>query len=199
MTDEQKLLESLEAEAEAEREQIVAEAKAKSGKIVDEARREADRLIEEARRSGEKRGTIEVDRRVGLARQEVGLAVLEEKHRLLEEARGDLAKRIGELRKHADYPVALKRWTAEVIDGMGDNIDLLVHPDDVAAVESVVSDAGLQGSVKGDSTILGGVKVVTADGKVSADNTFQSRFARAQEQLDEVLGQVLFGDIDRAD
>jgi V/A-type H+-transporting ATPase subunit E len=199
VTDEQKLLESLEAEAETEREQILAEARAKSEKIVDEARREADRLIEEARRSGEKRGTVEVDRRVGLARQEVGLAVLEEKHRLLEEARGVLAGRIGELRKHADYPEALQRWTAEVIDGMDDGIDLLVHPDDVADVESVLSDAGPKASVKGDSSILGGVKVVTGDGKVNADNTLQSRFARAQEQLDEVLGQALFGDLDKAD
>lgn len=199
MTDEQKLLESLEAEAEAEREQILAEARAKSEKIVDEARREADRLIEEAKRSGEKRGTIEVDRRVGLARQEVGLAVLEEKHRLLKETRGEMAGRIGELRKHANYPEALKQWTAEVIEGMGDGIDLLVHSDDVAVVESVVSDAGLQGSIKGDSSILGGVKVVTGDGKVSADNTLQSRFERAQEQLDEVLGRALFGDIDKAD
>lgn len=196
MTDEQKLLESLEAEAEAEREQILAEAKAQAEKIVAEARREADRMIDEARRTGEKRGAIEVDRRVGLARQELGLAVLNEKHRLLDEVRDEMAGRIGELRQHADYNKALKRWTVEVVDGMGEDISLQTHPDDVSTVQSILSDLGLQGIVSGDPSILGGVRVVSADGKVNADNTLKSRFERAREQLDEVLGQALFGNLD---
>jgi len=194
VTDEQKLLESLEAEAEEEREQLLADARAEAEAIVSKARREAEQKIEGARRTGEKRGAVEVDRRIGLARQEVDLAVLEEKRRLLDEVRGGLAARIGELRQHAEYADALKRWTAEVIAGMGDGMSLQVHPEDVAVVQDMLSERGLEAAVSGDAGITGGVRAVSVDGRVSADNTLGSRLERAREQLDAVLGRALFAD-----
>lgn len=194
MTDEQKLLESLEAEAEEEREQLLADARAEAEAIVSKARREAEQKIEGARRTGEKRGAVEVDRRIGLARQEVDLAVLEEKRRLLDEVRGGLASRIGELRRHAEYADALKRWTAEVIAGMGDGMSLQVHPEDVSVIQDMLSERGLEAAVSGDAGITGGVRAVSADGRVSADNTLGSRLERAREQLDEVLGRALFAE-----
>jgi len=194
VTDEQKLLESLEAEAKAEREQLLADARAEAEAIVSKARREAEQKIEGAGRTGEKRGAVEVDRRIGLARQEVDLAVLEEKRRLLDEVRGGLASRIGELRQHAEYAEALKRWTAEVIAGMGDGMSLQVHPEDVSVIEEMLSERGLEVFVSGDTAITGGVRAVSADGRVSADNTLESRLERAREQLDEVLGRALFAD-----
>jgi len=194
VTDEQKLLESLEAEAKAEREQLLADARAEAEAIVSKARREAEQKIEGAGRTGEKRGAVEVDRRIGLARQEVDLAVLVEKRRLLDEVRGGLASRIGELRQHAEYAEALKRWTAEVIAGMGDGMSLQVHPEDVSVIEEMLSERGLEVFVSGDTGITGGVRAVSADGRVSADNTLESRLERAREQLDEVLGRALFAD-----
>jgi len=194
MPDEQKLLESLQAEAEAEREKILAEAEEEASQITREAEREAERRIEEARTRGEKRGTIEVDRRVGLARQEVELAVLEAKHEALDTLRNKLQQRLGELRERSGYAQALERWTLEVAEGMGEGATLYAHPEDVAAVEEAVGEAGLDVSVEADGEIAGGVRAVSADEKVEADNTFSSRFDRARERLDTILGQQLFGD-----
>jgi vacuolar-type H+-ATPase subunit E/Vma4 len=194
MAEEQKLLEQLEQESKSEREQLLAEAKKQADALAAEARRDADRLIEEARRGGEKRGTVEVDRRVGLARQEVGLAVLETKHQVLKEINQDLAGRIGELRKREGYPEALGRWTREVADRIGEGAVVHTHPDDRKTVQAVLKEQGIDLKVEGDDAIQGGVKAVSGDGRIVADNTFGARLAQAHENLDEVLGRALFGD-----
>ncbi|MFC1543961.1 V-type ATP synthase subunit E [Gemmatimonadota bacterium] len=193
MADEQKLLESLEAEARAEREQLLSEAKAEADRIRQQAQQEADRRVDDARRRGEKLGGVEVDRRVGLAHQEVDLAVLEEKHRGVAATRQDVASRLAELRKAAGYGEALKRWTEEVITGLGEGSVVHAHPDDVKAAKAVVSAAAPGLTVEDDKAIAGGVKAISADGKVVAENTFASRLTRAEERLDEIIGQALFG------
>ncbi len=194
MADEQRLLESLEEEAKAEREKILAEAEEEASQVTREAEREAERRIEEARTRGEKRGTIEVDRRVGLARQEVELAVLEAKHQAIDGLREKIQQRLGPLRDRDGYGEALGRWTTEVGEGMGEGATLYAHPDDVARVQDALRSAGLDATVEADGGIAGGVRAVSADGKVEADNTFSSRYERAQERLDTILGQQLFGD-----
>jgi V/A-type H+-transporting ATPase subunit E len=194
MAEEQRLLEQLEQEARSEREQLLAEAKKQADALTAEARREADREVEEARRLGEKRGQVEVDRRMGLARQEVGLAVLEAKHQVLKEVNQVLADRIGDLRKHQDYPEALRRWTLEVIDRLGDDAVVHAHPDDLKTVKAVLKEQGNELKVSADDGIEGGVKAVSGDGRVVADNTLRARLAQAHENLDEILGNALFGD-----
>jgi V/A-type H+-transporting ATPase subunit E len=193
MTDEQALLESLEEEARAEREQLLDDARSEADAIRARAQREADRQVEEARLRGEKLGTVEVDRRVGLARQEVNLAVLGEKHRVLADTREDLAKGIDQLRKRPEYADALKRWTSEVIDRLREGATVHANPADVKTVKAIVSERGASFSVSGDAKIVGGVRAVSGDGKVVAENTLTSRLARAEERLAEVMGRALFG------
>ena len=196
MADEQGLLESLEAEAKAERDQLLAEARAEADAILEKARREADHRVEEARRHGEKLGAVEVDRRVGLARQEVALAVLEEKHRALDEIRKELAERIADLRGRPEYPDALRRWTREVIDRLREGATVFANPDDLEIVGAVLAEHGGRFEVSGDPKITGGVRAVSADGRVIADNTLSSRLSRADERLAEVMGRALFGGVE---
>ncbi len=192
MAEEQKLLEQLAQEAQSEREQLLAEAREQAEAVLAEARRDAERQVEEARRSGEKRGTVEVDRQVGLARQEVGLAVLEAKHEVLEKVRGEVAEKVGGLRRRPGYAEALKHWTLEVTDRLGDDAVVYAHPDDVKVVKAALKDAGIDLKVEADAGIQGGVRAVTSDGLISADDTLGARLAQAHENLDEVLGQALF-------
>lgn len=192
MSDDQKLLQQLETEAEAERKQILDQAKSEADTLRSEAEQEAERRVEEARRRGEKRGTVEVDRRVGMAGQDVAQAVLEEKHVLLDSVREEIAASLGEIRKQKGYEEALTRWTAEVMAGMGEGARVTTAPADEGIVKAAVKEAGTGMRVESDKGIVGGVRAMSADGRVEAEHTLESRLRRASERLDEVLGRVLF-------
>jgi V/A-type H+-transporting ATPase subunit E len=188
------LIRLLEREAEAERERILAEARERAEGIRNEAETEAAALLEAQRR----RIASEVEaarvRAQGTATLRATSLVLEAKDeqidRVFELARAEL-----EWISHdpARYPAILRRLLQEAVDGFEGRVVVECAESDVAAVEAMVRELGIEADVRPSPDVWGGVRVRSEDGRFVVENTLTSRLERAKHVLLSEVAEILWG------
>ena len=69
----------------------------------------------------------------------------------------------------------------------------IIHIDkrDLELCREILKERGLDREVVGDLNTAGGVRITTADGKITVDNTIESRFERAKEILRQEIFSLL--------
>jgi vacuolar-type H+-ATPase subunit E/Vma4 len=186
------ILRALDEQADSDCRTLVDNAKQQAKSILADAVAEADRI------RAAKVASTETQVR-SRAVQIVNSAKIERRRRI------SAAQDAGVDQVYADAGVALKgsRGTKEYealfmalaseasARAVGD-VAIQVAPDDVALAKKVMSDLGLKGEVDASASILGGLTVVSSEGRVFRRNTFDDRLAKVRRHVQSEVAEILF-------
>jgi vacuolar-type H+-ATPase subunit E/Vma4 len=181
-----RLVEVIEAEAEAEAGAILGRATAEAGAIVEAARQRAAEQVEAARAAAERAARTEASRTVNALRlQNVGARaeVLAESVEAVFRAAGEDATAIADGGDPELWARALRRLVDEAVAVAGPQAMSAVREIDADAVREAVASAGARLEVVADPALPAGLVTCSADGRIEVDATLPVRLARARDQL----------------
>jgi len=188
------LIQLLEREAEAERERILAEARERADRIRNEAEAQATALVEAQRRR--------IASEVEAARVRAQSAATLRATSLILEAKDEQIDRVFELAQTelerishdpTRYPAILRRLLQEAVEGFEGRVVVECAESDVAAVEAIARELGIEADVRPSPDVWGGVRVRSEDGRFVVENTLTSRLARARQALLSEVAEILWG------
>jgi len=188
------LIQLLEREAEAERERILAEARERADRIRNEAEAQATALVEAQRRR--------IASEVEAARVRAQSAATLRATSLILEAKDEQIDRVFELAQTelerishdpTRYPAILRRLLQEAVEGFEGRVVVECAESDVAAVEAIARELGIEADVRPSPDVGGGVRVRSEDGRFVVENTLTSRLARARQALLSEVAEILWG------
>jgi len=182
----EKLIETIEAEAEAEAAATIERADGEARAIVEAARRQAAERVAAARSAAERDARSEVARSLNAlrlrnvgAQAEILAGWLERVFR----AAGEEAAAIADGSDPERWARALGRLVDEAVALAGPRARIAVRPGDAAAIRTAVAAVGADLEVVEDPSLPAGLVARSADGRSEVDGTLQVRLARAREQL----------------
>jgi vacuolar-type H+-ATPase subunit E/Vma4 len=186
------ILKALEEQAESDCAEIIDQAKAEADAILRDAREQA----EAAKEARLQRTRAQVEPR---ASQLVNSARLQNKRDIeaaraaaIEEVFDAAGRKLAELRGDpAAYGVLLKALLDEALAGSEGDAEALVDQADVALLAPVVSSVTC--TVTAAETPMGGVTVMTCDGKVARRNTLEDRLEAVHRSSTSQVAEILFG------
>jgi vacuolar-type H+-ATPase subunit E/Vma4 len=179
------ILESIAAGGEAEAARLRAETDARVQQVLAEAERAAADRREDRRRAALFPAAGDRARRLHQARLESLRAVGEARDQLIEAVLAETRRRLEEVRTDPNYPDILRRLTEEVASVMaheyaaGNAPRLEVDPRDEALLRSILAALGLEASISANLSCWGGVVARSANSRIVAINTLETRLERA--------------------
>jgi len=180
------LVEVIEAEAEAEAEELLLRASEDGRALVEAARRRALERIATARAAAERAAGAEAASSVSALRlQVVGArtATLSDWLEQVFSGAGEEATAIADGGDPERWARALRRFVDEAVELAGPGARGAVRGSDVAAVRAIADAAGADIDVVVDPSLPAGLLTRSGDGRVEVDATLPIRRARAREQL----------------
>ncbi|WP_299269103.1 V-type ATP synthase subunit E [Halorientalis sp.] len=182
------VVEDIRDEARARAEEITSEAEAEAEEIVAEAERDAEEIRSE--REAEVASTIEQEReqRVSSAKLEAKQKRLEARRTVLSEVHEAVEVEIADI-DGEDREALTRELLAAATEEFGDDDELAVRgrEDDEDLIESLLDEAGLDGSFAGEYDCLGGVVVESEGARIRVNNTFDSIL---EDVWEENLGEI---------
>jgi len=125
---------------------------------------------------------VERNRQTYLTREEVKTAITREKERLFSEAFALAMDGLTGIRSSPGYQDIFSRLVRDAAGEIPEP-DPVIHidPRDRDVCREILETAGLNGSIAEDIETLGGARVTTRDGRITVDNTLESRLVRAKD------------------
>ena len=189
------------------REAILSKARQEAQELVDEARSRAGEMVLRAEDQWRQRFETEKQKLLSDSRREaariIAQADLRARQELLKEKDGIIKEMISRVKQKltGNTPEAgtLSHLIGEAVDAFQSDQPLMIKTagQDVAKVKDIVSrDPKLKDRITGVQVIvcMGGVTTESIDGKVSVDNTFDTRLEMLIPKLMPRVGDILFGD-----
>jgi len=174
-------------------------------KILSDARAQAKKTIEEEEKAGkelEKTLMADIDKKLEVERSKatkaayfnINKAVAEKKEELIEKLFGKLNESMFSNNKGSSREI-LKKLANEVLDLVKSEEEILVsvNQGDADDIKEILDSLGVKYRFENSQSINGGLKVKTADGKITVDNTFESRALKAQQLYKPEIIEMLFG------
>ncbi len=188
------LLALMTQQAEAERASTLAGAEAEAQRIAAKARDEGAATRERALRTAETELSVAAQRGRERAEAEAHMLVLTAKDTIASEilaaAQADLAK----IASGPDFKSVLECLLAEVLEGAGDDVVVLVPPAQVDTVKAWLDANGRSGlAVQSTPALKDGVAIQDAAKSYRVTNTLSTRFERQESALRKLSLQRLFG------
>ncbi len=183
---------------------LEAEAKESADKTIAEAQAQADETLVEAKKSGEKQAQKSLDKanqRIKLERAKAlsnaNFEVKKEVLKAQEEVIEQLFTTIKEEAKRdfgSDYEL-FKSLASEALRKFdGQEVKVLVNAKSKDLAERVMSELGENYKVEAGLNGVGGLKVSSADSRVTVDNTIESRLSKVRQLFEHEIIENLFGD-----
>ena len=131
---------------------------------------------------------VEFEVRLAEARREAKLIIVKAKYEVVEE----LKKKVWELIKNMSEEDRLKsleillRDSVEVLKAMGvepNDVIIRVNPRDRKLIELLLSRIGIRGVIVEDRLMSGGVIVMSGNGDISVDNSYETRLEACLREL----------------
>lgn len=182
---------ALQEQGEAECAEVLSAARDQAASIADEAKREAtavrERRIELVERSvksanAQRMNSVRLEGKKGVAsvKEEAVQAVFDT-------ALSELAK----LRGSAGYAEMFRSLAEEALEGAGPDAEVLVDPADEKLAAETLSAMGAKVPVRGDISTVGGIVVVTDEGRIERRNTLEDRLAKARIRAQAGVAGIL--------
>lgn len=186
------LIESLSLEAEEERRKLLESAADEATRIMEQARQELGRLP--LGPMAEAEAKISADRAVRLlgARLEAEGELLRAKNDLIDSVRRRVVELWDEFAESPEYGDCFKQLLREATAGIEGGTVFVRPRDRKLAAAALGNPASF--SIETDAAMAPGVRVVSPDGRVEADNTFPARLARYLPWKEAEIARSLFGD-----
>ena len=171
----------IRSESDAAVETIVAEARAASRAAEQEAASSLDAEAEDQRARIVNRARLIVDRQLREAAESIYIEITDE-----------VVAQLSQLRSTGRYREVFTTLFDECIAVLPEARVVRIDPVDVDVARSLVEAQDVDGYVL-DSSIetIGGLQLVTADGRRQVGNTFESRFERADRPLRSLAASVV--------
>ena len=194
-----KMREAILSKARQEAQILIDEAKSKAGEVVGKAQEQWERRLEAEKKrllSESRRGAARIIAQADLkARQEI----LKEKDSIIREMIGKVKERLTE---NTSETSTLERLITEAVDAFESDqaLKIMASGKDIKRVrEIVVASPVLKDRITGvsEAACMGGVICESVDGKVSVDNTYDTRLQMLIPRILPQVGKVLFGEHER--
>jgi V/A-type H+/Na+-transporting ATPase subunit E len=184
----------LEKEAGAEIEAILSEARSRASEIVASARAEAEGILSSREHSAKSQYEATLVRARSAAQLEASSLKLRAQHSAVENVLTAAKGQLDALLKGQQYEGTLQKLLKEALEAVGGNAAnvsaVMVNSSDKALAERIAATMGLQGKVKTDDSVKGGVKLAT--GTNTIENTLYGRLAALSDELASAVSGVLF-------
>jgi len=174
------LIKSIESAAEEKKQEVLRNADREVEAILREAETESSAIHAQYLEKAKRDLILENNRQKFLAKQEV-------------------KKRISFffffIRSDPSYPALYERLTREVISALaGEEIILHIDPADSKICSDVLKKTGIVCEIMQDITTIGGLSGTSADGRIRAYNTLESRMERIRDTSTlEIINLILGG------
>ncbi len=176
-----------------EEDEVKARCDIQVSEILDLAEDEAKKIREQCLHSMEKTIKGDTSKLLTEAKLQVRKQVIKSK----EDAIGDAFVRAGEslkgLRKTNKYEGILEELISEVVEHCPSDAIVSVDPVDQMLAQKILQAKGLSWEIKTDIQCSGGLKAISADGRVCFDNTLESRLEKAKLFIRPEVTSILFG------
>lgn len=184
----------LEKEAGAEIEAILSEARTRASEIVASAKAEAEGILSGRDRSAKSQHEATLIRAKSAAQLEASSLKLRAQHSAVETVLTAAKGQLDALLKGQQYEGTFQKLLKEAFDAVGGNAAnvsaVMVNSSDKALAEKLAATMGLQGKVKTDDSVKGGVKLAT--GTNTIENTLYARMGALRDELASAVSGVLF-------
>jgi V/A-type H+/Na+-transporting ATPase subunit E len=184
----------LEKEASAEIEVLLSEARKRASEIVASAKAEADSIVAQREQSSRAQYEAALVRAKSAAQLEASSLKLRAQHSAVENVLAAAKAQLDALVKDKNYEGVFQKLLKEALEAVGGNTAnvsaVIVNTSDKALAEKIAATLGLQGKVKTDDSVKGGVKLAT--GTNTIENTLYGRLAALRDELASAVSSVLF-------
>ncbi|HHO76884.1 MAG TPA: hypothetical protein ENN05_10720 [Deltaproteobacteria bacterium] len=195
----EKIRQAIMNKAEQEASGIVDDAHAKARDLIEKSEKARDLKFEQIRNRILTEAKQERDKIIAKGAVDARLTVLKQKDLLLNKVISQVKESL------AKNPTLPQTWTGlidEVISGLDEShkIRFRVASKDIDAVKKIVADnknLGIQVEKIEEINCLGGIIAEDTQGKVSIDNTYDTRLEMLLNKVLPEIGQKLFGEGDR--
>jgi V/A-type H+/Na+-transporting ATPase subunit E len=184
----------LEKEASAEIEALLSEARKRASEIVASAKAEADSIVAQREQSSRAQYEATLVRAKSAAQLEASSLKLRAQHGAVENVLAAAKAQLDALVKDKNYEGVFQKLLKEALEAVGGNTAnvsaVIVNSSDKALAEKIAATLGLQGKVKTDDSVKGGVKLAT--GTNTIENTLYGRLAALRDELASAVSSILF-------
>lgn len=192
----EKIRQAILSKAEQEAAGIVAEAQAKARDLIEKANKTRDLRFEQIRTKILSEARQQAEKVLAKGAVDARLAVLRQKDTLLREV---ISRVKQELSGNVSHPQTWAGLIEETISGLEDShlLRLRVAAKDLSAIKELVArDERLKNQIREITEVdcLGGLLAEDTQGKVSIDNTYDTRLEMLLNKILPEVGQKLFGD-----
>lgn len=187
------MLRAIEEEGEVRCKEILDNAEAEAAEILKNAKEEAKRVREEYVTRAEATMYGEKIRILSDAKLYVKKQVIQAKEKHIEDAFDSVAGEFEAMRTRPEYASYFRRLLDETAANAEGDLVISVDRRDEKVARDAVAAAGLDCELRTDISTLGGLKAITADGRIVLTNTIDSRLERAKQFLKPEVATKLFG------
>ncbi len=186
------MLKTLESEGKKEQQSIIEEAKKRGKAIIEKSKEEAKHLKQEEVDKALYSLSGEKARLINEARLQVKKEVVSAKEEGIKELYTKVEKELAKLRKSKKYSQIMEKMISEAIIGTNSHFEIQVNDRDIKLTEKILSNLGTKATIKGGLESLGGVVVVTDEGRVVIHNTLESRLEKAKQYIKADLMRMVY-------
>lgn len=176
------IIAALEQESAAQSAAIRAQAKAEAATLLEGSEAACTEMRAHALEAVQPRLRIERSRRINLARLDAQRITLGVQEALVDAVYEACRVQLAQARHRSDYAALLSALVDEVIEALGTPLLLEIDTQDAELLHGFLRDRHDSVSVRPGIQTWGGVIGHTSDGRITVDNTLETRFSQAQER-----------------
>lgn len=183
---------ALEQEGEREVKDILSKAREEANQIVEEANEEARQVKEIPLQKAAASIKGEQARLLNDAKLFKKKAVIKAKEECINNAFTKVKDELKDIRSKSSYKEVFTSLAKEVLGMVEGKVVASVDKRDEKLAGSVLDSLGADYELKTDITCLGGLRVVSAGGRISHVNTLDSRLDKAKQAIKPEVTSILF-------
>lgn len=186
------LLDVLTRETNEEKEKILSKAQSDAKKIISDAEKEGKRIRDERMSEVTSEMKKEKMKELGKARLRAQELLLRTKESLMERVFNNATEQLEKISTDKNFWKTLEKLIEEALSEFDSKVFIIVSEKDASHVQGIVKNKRWVAEVKGSNEIIGGVKIISEDGKMEVLNTIKSRFEKAKEPLRAEVAKILW-------
>lgn len=185
------ILQTLDAQAEADVRAVIDEARQHADHILDEAERDAQRVREGYVRQANRTAATEASKLVNAARLEAKMTISTARGGAVEKAFDLATAQLAHARESAEYDRLFAELAHEALAGLSGPVVMHVDPADESRARAL-NASGVDITVQADIESFGGVMVEADTGRIVRRNTFEDRAERVRQYVQADVAKALF-------
>lgn len=186
------MLKALEAEAKESGEKVLAEARAEANEILKKAEEQGTRLAAQSLEQANQRLMLEKAKILSAAHFDLKKEVLKAKEKVIDELFTRLTTETGEALR--DNEGLFKNLADEALDKFKDQkVRVQVNKNSKEMAQKVLNGAASAYQIENNLDSIGGLKVVSEDGRITIDNTIEGRLRKVRQIFEPSIIRNLFG------